>query len=304
MVDVLRHMLGDPLPETSIESVDAWWAAKQRTPEFVTPAARAFAGGFAMDRVGYAFASGYVEALGSLVPSLVGVITALCATEKGGSHPRAITTRLTQDGDHYRATGQKGFVTLATHAEELVVVVSEGLDDHDRNRLKMVRLPRSREGLSLEMLPPTPFVPEIPHAKLTLDDVVVHRDEILPGDGFEDYLKPFRTVEDLHVHAALVGYLIQLGRRHGWPRVEMTELAMIATAIYPLALAEPLDAAVHVALAGVLDRTHALVERIDWTTVDEVTKTRFLRDRPLLQVAGSARVRRLETAWTRLMPPV
>ncbi len=66
----------------------------------------------------------------------------------------------------------------------------------------------------------------------------------------------------------------------------------------------PLDAAVHVGLAGVLDRTHALVERIDWSTVDDATKTRFLRDRPLLQVAGSARVRRLETAWTRLMPPV
>ncbi len=31
-------------------------------------------------------------------------------------------------------------------------------------------------------------------------------DELLPGDGYDDLLKPFRTIEDTHVLAAAVGW--------------------------------------------------------------------------------------------------
>lgn len=300
LVQVLRHVLGDPLPPGEVADVAAWRSRHRALPDYATPIARAIAGGFAMDRIGYAFASGYVEAMGSLVPSLQGVAAALCATEKGGAHPRTITTRIESEGEHYRVTGEKGFVTLGQHAQELVVVVSEGLDDHDRNRLKMVRLPTEREGLSLEALPPTPFVPEIPHARLTLDGVLVQRDELLPGDGYDDYLKPFRTVEDLHVHAALLGHLVQLGRRFQWSRGLLDEAASLLAAAFPLALADPLDAAVHIGLAGILERTHDLFARALSEPLDDVVRERMQRDRALLGVAKKARDRRLETAWDRL----
>lgn len=302
LVQVLRHVLGDELPGDEVAGIDEWRARHEATPTYATTIAKAIAAGFAMDRFGYAFASGYVEAMGSLVPSLQGVAAALCATEKGGAHPRTITTRIEAHEDHFRVSGEKGFVTLGAHAQELVVVVSEGLDDHDRNRLKMVRLPTAREGLSLEPLPPTPFVPEIPHARLQLDGVFVHRDEVLPGDGYDDYLKPFRTVEDVHVHAALLGHLVQLGRRHGWERPVVNETVSLIAAAFPLALADPLDAAVHVALTGVLARTHALVQRARELALPDATRARIERDLPLLGVAQKARVRRLETAWNRLMP--
>ena len=39
------------------------------------------------------------------------------------------------------------------------------------------------------------FVPEISHAEVELDRVKVSDADVLPGDGYDDYLKPFRTIE-------------------------------------------------------------------------------------------------------------
>lgn len=301
LIDVLRRLTGDTPDLFAIDGLDAWWNGHNAaTHGFATSIAGAFAGGFAADRLGYAFASGYTEALGALVPSLRGVKAALCATEKGSAHPRSIETRLEAIEDRYRLQGSKSFVTLGEAAEELLVVASAGLDDHDRNRLKVVRIPRDRDGVRLEALPPTPFVPEIPHAKLVLEGARVNADEVLEGDGYETYLKPFRTVEDIHVHAALVGWLIKVGRRFGWPRERIEDLSEVASALFPLALVDPLDAAVHVTLGGILRRTRTIVDALDWSIVDDDTRTRFERDKPLLNVASKARDTRLETAWARL----
>ena len=54
---------------------------------------------------------------------------------------------------------------------------------------------------------------EIPHAEVGLDRVRVEASAVLPGDGYADYVKPFRTIEDAHVHCALLGYLVA---RHVW----------------------------------------------------------------------------------------
>lgn len=306
LIDVLRHLLGDPPERRPLEGIDAWWARHgEAAAPFATPVARAFAGGFAADRVGYAFASGYAEALASLVPPLTGLRAALCATERGAAHPRAMETRLEEVEGRYRLVGEKGFVTLGAHAEELLIIASTGSDDHGRKRLRVVRLPGPgagplRDGMRLEALPETPFVPEIPHGKLHLEGVRVERDEVLQGDGYEDYLKPFRTVEDVHVHAALVGWLVQVGRRHGWAREHLEALAELASACFALALVEPLDAAAHVALGGLLGRFRSVVGALDWSDVAEEERALFERDRPLFEVAGKARARRLDTAWGRL----
>ena len=301
LIEVLRRLTGDPPDVRELDGLDAWWTAHGSAKHgFATNIGSAFVCGFAADRLGYAFASGYTEALGALVPSLVGVKAALCATERGSAHPRSIETTLEVVEDRFRLQGEKSFVTLGEHAEELLVVASAGKDDHDRNRLKVVRIPRDRDGVRLEKLPPTPFVPEIPHAKLILEGARVNADEVLEGDGYETYLKPFRTVEDIHVHAALVGWLMKVGRRAGWNRETLEDLAQLACALFPLALVDPLDAAVHVTLGGILRRTRNVVEALDWSIVDEVSAKRFERDKALLGVATKARDARLETAWARL----
>ena len=301
LVETLRHLLGERPNAEAIPDVPSWWVRHRAASEGRSmPVSRAFAGGFAADRLGYAFASGYTEALASLVPVLQGHRAALCATESGGGHPRAMATSLTREGEGWRLDGEKSFVTLAEHAEELLVVASLGLDDHERNRLRVVRVPAGRTGVRLEPSPPASFVPEIPHARLVLDGARVTDAEILPGDGYDDYLKPFRTVEDLHVGAAVIGHLARLAHLHELGAPLLGQLAELSVSVFSLALGDPSDAAVHVALGGAWARLLGTVEALDVDALDDESRRRLERDRALFGVASKARARRLEVAWNRL----
>jgi acyl-CoA dehydrogenase len=301
---ILEHLLVAPLDGAELPDVDAWWARHRAVAvPFERPVDRAMAAALQMDRLGWAFASGYQEALRHLVPALDGSCkVALCATEEGGNHPRAIAARLVPQGDAWRLDGHKRFTTLGTHAEELLVVASEGTGDDGRNRLVVVRVPASREGVRVEAMPTLPFVPEVPHAESVFEGVRVEPGDRLEGDGYARYLKPFRTVEDLHVHAALLAWLLGCARRFDWPREHWGRLLACVVTARSLLLASPEAPAVHVALAGLLAHTEAVVHAMEpcWATATEPVRARWLRDRPLLAVAGKARSQRAEAAFERL----
>ncbi len=224
-----------------------------------------------------------------------------CATEKGGAHPRAIQTTLTQVGGELRLRGHKTFVTLGTFGDELLVVARQGERD-GRPRLVATRIAAQRDGVRREALPPLPIIPEIPHAELHFDSVVVAPEEVLPGDGYLRYLKPMRTVEDCHVLAAVLSWLVQVARRWDWPTSFIEDLVVILTALRTIALLDPLAATTHVALEGALRQTKALVVATEpqWKRVDAPTAGRWRRDQALLEIAATARARRAEVAWQRL----
>lgn len=256
------------------------------------PVDRALVGGASADRLGFAFASGYREALRALVPGLTGV-AALCATEDGGAHPRAIQTTLAGGV----LTGRKKWATGANAASTLLVVASVGHDEHGKNQLRVVRVPTDSPGVRMHASS-APFVPEIQHAEVELDHVRVADGDVLPGDGYDDYLKPFRTVEDAHVHAALAGYLLGVARRRGW-REHVERLLAVALAARQVALADPRLATTHLALAGVLELAVRQVAELEatWAATPDDEWQRWQRDRPLLRVAASARAARRERAW-------
>jgi hypothetical protein len=251
--------------------------------------------GEGIDRLGYAFRDGYAAALRALIPSLGELeVVALCATEEAGAHPRAIQTRW--DGE--RVTGRKLFVTMGTRADRLLVVARE-----DGGNLRVVSVDARAPGVHLLPMPPTAFAPEIPHAEVRLEAAP---GVALPGDGYSDYLKPFRTIEDIHVYAATVGYLMALGRRVGWKPLHIARLAALGASLAHLAELEPLAPATHLALGGALDLGRQLFAGLDLDAVPEEERARWLRDRPLLEVAGKARAQRFETACRllKLVPAV
>ncbi len=268
------------------------------TATLASPVARALVGGAWMDRIGYAFASGYRAALEALIPSLDGPAV-LAATELGGGHPRAIHTRLAPEPDGtWRLHGQKTWCTLGPHAEQLLVVARTGEDAAGRPVLKMVRVTREAGGVGVTPLPELPFVPEIPHASLELDGVVVDAADILPGDGYTDYLKPFRTLEDVHVFAALTGHtLARLLARSGPAPLIERGLALGAT-LLTLGQQSPRAPSTHLALTAALDDGRALLHAAG-PYVEEPgspAAQRWARDLPLLDVAGKARRARAEAA--------
>jgi acyl-CoA dehydrogenase len=185
--DVVRALLTDA-PDGSIASaIDLKRYGAHASRDTVE---RAALGGLVASCVGWAFASGYEAALARLDPEATrdGSLAALCATEEGGGHPRAIRTTLTPTGGQYALAGRKAWVTLGAEAEVLLVVASVGLDPDGRNRLRVARVPSSRAGVRLEAGGATPFAPEIGHARAAFEGVTVDEAELLPGDGYETVL--------------------------------------------------------------------------------------------------------------------
>ena len=296
---LIRSLLAATPPAT--DDLATWRAATAAARDaFATPVDRALAGGAHADRLGFAFAGGYTEALRALVPAASDVM-ALCATEEAGGHPRAIKTTLIDR----ELTGRKKWATGAASAAALLVVASTGATPDGKNQLRVVRVATSAPGVRIHASA-APFVPEITHAEIELDHVRVSDADILPGDGYTDYLKPFRTVEDAHVHAALAGYLIGVARRHAWHDL-VERLLAVALATREVALADPKLATTHVALAGVLALAAREVADTEtrWATAanagPDAEHAHWLRDRPLLQVAAAARTARRERAW-QLLP--
>jgi alkylation response protein AidB-like acyl-CoA dehydrogenase len=264
---------------------------------------RAALGGLVAASVGWAFACGYQGALARLDPESTrgAQLTALCATEEGGAHPRAIRTTLTRTGDGgHTLSGRKAWVTLGTAAEVLLVVASTGLDAQGLNRLRVARVPTARRGVRVEGAEATPFAPEIGHARVVFEDVAVADAELLPGDGYDAVLKPFRTIEDAHVMAALVGWGIGVGRASAWEHAFLDEAVGVALLLRTLGAADPSRPETHVALAGAMAATRRLLEAAPWDRADAAVRAAWDRDRALLDVASRARTARLESAWRAL----
>lgn len=282
----------------------AWWQASAAGRNAELGVDRALLAGASADRLGYAFAGGYAAALDRLVPDLGAGIACLCATEEEGNHPRAIKSTLEPRGDHFVLSGEKRWATLAPLATQALVVASTG-EREGRNALVVARVDLAAKGVELAPMPDTPFVPEVPHASLRFREVTVPAERILPGDGYVRYLKPFRTIEDLHVHAALLGYLFGVGRRSSWGSASLERMLVLALAARELADDDPLAPATHVALAGILSATESLLGELEpaWGSVDPPEALRWRRDRPLLGVAGKAREARRKRAREELGLP-
>lgn len=293
-------------PPNAHASIEAWLRsfddgyAPSATP---TPFSEAVRGGVEANRLGYAFTAGYHAALQALA-SRAGTVTrpfprrlCLAVTESDGGHPRAITASLTRAGEGFLLRGEKTFATLASVADELLVAVTCGEPQADGTKdIRLVRVRRGARGTTSKDRAALPFAPEIPHAKVTFEDVVVAEGDVLPGDGFTRYLKPFRTLEDIHVLGAAVAYVTAIARER---RLEATIEAgtSLLAALELLAANDPAAPEVHIALAGTWERARAVAHALakDAVASDEVL-TRLARDLPLVEVASSARAKRTSAA--------
>jgi alkylation response protein AidB-like acyl-CoA dehydrogenase len=290
-------------------SVDVWWPRQVALgASHARPLDKAIAGGYAADRLAWAFSAGYQAALRALVPQLPeDALASLCVSETAGNHPRAIQTSLSPHPDlpaAYLLDGAKRWTTLGPDSALLLVAArTTAATDAVRVPIKLALVRQGAPGVSVSRMPDIGFIPEVAHAEVRFERVRVGEQDLLAGDGYARYVKPFRSIEDLHVHAATLAYLLREARRLEWPRpwVERT-----FAALHALAAIAPLDAsaaATHIALAGALETGAALLREADayWeATPADPACLRWKRDRALLAVAGKARAQRIERAWERI----
>lgn len=288
------------------ESVDQWWTDFREVRRgWPSPADQALIGGVTADRVGYAFAAGYQAALRRLDPSLPeDRICCLSVTEEGGGHPRAVQATFTPIAGEtaYALSGRKKWATLSSAGGVALAVASVGVDSEGRNRLRVARVDLGAAGVTVIPMPPTPFVPEITHCRLEFDAVRVEADEFLAGDGYTDYVRPFRTLEDTHVGCGVLAYLLAVAFRYEWPHDVREELLHAVVGLRSLAAADASSAAIHVALEGFFRVRDDLLKRCEpyWEVVDADVRERWQRDAALTAIAGNVRAQRARTAWEKL----
>lgn len=326
-MDILNHLFRGAIDPSPIATMADWWPGYQRVAQhWPAPIDAAIAGGFAADRMAWAFAAGYQAALRQMVPDLAAdSVSSICATEKGGNSPKAIQTTLTPmsvmrtpvapEGSAYRLDGHKMWSLIGPGRNTFLVVAREvdvtdladsiGAPDAQyspsaRPQLRVVRVFSDAEGVSLTPSA-TRFVPEATHAQVTFDRVAVTGAQVLKGDGYLQYLKPFRTIEDSFVQAAMLAWLLREARSRSWPRTLQERLVATLVLLKSLASREALDPITHITLAGGLAQGHECIERCheQWQLAPESDpgRERWLRDRSLFGIAGAVRNQRLVRAW-------
>ena len=303
-IQLLKWLLTTHLEPASgtFESVVHW--KKQYATEvqaWSEPIDMAIAGGFLANCPAYAFAVGYWAALYRLLPDLPKTpVPALCISEKEGPHPAKIKCRLEKTGARWRLNGKKHFVTCGQEADLLLVAASTGTDADGKNQLRLVRVEKDQDGIAVKPLDKAiAILPEISHGVVEFTNVTVSDADILPGDGYLTYIKPFRTIEDLHVIAALLGYLLRIGTLFDWPTSAKEQLVALLLAVRTTARDDCTAPAVHIAVGGVIETLGSLLKQLEdhWGTVDPQTHQAWLRDRSVLDIATDARRKRLAAAW-------
>jgi hypothetical protein len=134
------------------------------------------------------------------------------------------------------------------------------------------------------------------------DSVTVDEDDLLPGDGYDDFLKPFRTIEDVHVIAAVVGWAIGVARASSRNPEWIEEAAALLVLLRAIGDESPTSPEAHVVVAGVMAAVRRLLDRHPWANEDAATRSHWERDRPLLDVAERVRTARIAAAWRTLTP--
>lgn len=257
----------------------------------VSPLELAALGGRLAATPGEAFIAGYQAALRALWPSAPASLGALCATEARSLRAAELLTRL----NGLTLNGQKDFVT-AGEAADWLLVAARCEEPGESPRLSLCVVYNGDPGVYCEPLPPMAVMPDIVHGRLRLENAHCER---LAGDGWDAYLKPFRSLEDVYVLAALVAWLWGVGEECEWPGRLRLRLLGVLGACADVTRQCPTEPAGHLLLAGVFELFDALEGDVlvalesgppPWATL-------WQRDRGILRMSGAARTKRLDKAW-------
>ncbi|WP_130909261.1 acyl-CoA dehydrogenase [Pseudomonas mucidolens] len=254
----------------------------------VTPFELAVQGARLMPTPGLAFLVGYQAALRALWPSAPHSLGALCATEQRSLRPLDMQTRL----DDLRLTGRKDFVTAGDAAAWLLVAARCEAPD-EKPRLSLAVVPAGDCGVRLEALPAIPLMPDISHGRVQLDHALCER---LPGDGWDDYVKPFRTLEDIYVLSAMTAWLQGIAQECTWPRSVQLQLLALLAGCAEVSRQPTASAAGHVLLGGLFAQFEALKAQINQAMGSGPWAVMWQRDQGVLDLAATARAKRLERA--------
>ncbi|MEW7857707.1 acyl-CoA dehydrogenase family protein [Pseudomonas chlororaphis] len=256
----------------------------------VTPFELAVRGGRLMATPGLAFLVGYQAALRMLWPCAPLSLGALCATEQRSLRPADMQTRLRD----LHLNGRKDFVTAGDAADWLLIAARcEAQGESPRLSLAVVHA--GEPGVKVDKLPAIPLMPDISHGRLQLDNALCER---LAGDGWDAYVKPFRTLEDIYVLSAMTAWLYGVGQDNDWPQTLLLQLLALLAGCAEVSRQNPSLGSGHVLLGGLFAQFDGLKPALEQAFADgpELWAELWKRDRAVLDLAAGARSKRLAKA--------
>ncbi|MBB3240649.1 hypothetical protein FHW68_002156 [Pseudomonas sp. Tn43] len=261
----------------------------------VSPFELAVVGGRLMATPGLAFLVGYQAALRMLWPSAPLSLGALCATEQRSLRVADMQTRLRD----LRLSGRKDFVT-AGDAADWLLVAARSEEPGEAPRLNLAVVYPGEPGVRLEKLAPMPLMPDIGHGRLFLDNALC---ELLAGDGWDAYVKPFRTLEDIYVLSAMTAWLFGVGQDSDWPQTLQLRLLALLAGCAEVSRQAPNNPAGHVLLGGLFAQFDGLKTEVNQALADGPPQwaQMWQRDQAVMDLAAGARGKRLAKALAGLL---
>jgi hypothetical protein len=82
--------------------------------------------------------------------------------------------------------------------------------------------------------------------------------ELLAGDGWDAYVKPFRTLEDIYVLSAMTAWLYGVGQDSDWPQALQLRLLALLAGCAEVSRQAPNNPCGHVLLGGLFAQFEGL----------------------------------------------
>lgn len=256
----------------------------------VTPFELATVGGRLMATPGLAFLVGYQAALRMLWPSAPQSLGAMCATEQRSLRVADMQTRL----NDLRVSGRKDFVT-AGDAADWLLVAARSEESGETARLSLAVVYPGEPGVRVEKLPAIPLMPDISHGRLFLNNALC---ELLAGDGWDAYVKPFRTLEDIYVLSAMTAWLYGVGHDSDWSQALQLRLLALLAGCAEVSRQAPNNPVGHLLLGGLFAQFDGLKAEVNQALAEGPSHwaAMWQRDQAVMDLAAGARGKRLAKA--------
>jgi len=314
---IFEQLLSNTISQHHYSSMPEWHQHFLNiTKDLPSTLEQAALGGRFSVNMSVAFSAGYQSAIQSLFKPDTRMLASLCITEKEGNHPRHIKSTLTEDKQSWQLNGSKSFITGANDAKQLYIAVTEppnpeellnslteeGTIKHTerfRPKVKMLSVPANLSGIKIHPMPALPFVPDISHGTATFEHVNIQASKILDGDGYAQYVKPFRTHEDIHVLAAILGFRIGEALNSNWSQKSIEAHLMLLSSLLSLRTENFNEPITHLIFSGCRAQFSALIEQTDeeFKLHNPAGFNYWKRDKALLDVASKAHKVRTQRAW-------
>ena len=241
--------------------------------------------------------AGHQAAIRRLFPDTASnAVTAFCVSEDRGPHPRYIKTALA--ADEQSITGKKMWGTMAPPSTTLYVAASVGQDKSGNNQLVMVAVDNPQPSIKQIPLPPERQAGGLPICDLEFAQTPVAR--VYKDDAYENYIKPFRLIEDVFSTFATQIALFRLGARTGLDRTareDLLGLIMQGNSVVTSGMHTPAEILLLTSyLRGSQRHWGELASA--WHRSDPALFKHWQPGRMILTVAARARDKRRTNAWS------